>query len=48
MHDTTGGPAFRGMNYNGGSIAGIQCVVTDGMPASTMVLADAQQIAAAT
>ncbi len=47
MHDTTGRPAFPGMNYNGGSIGGIQCVVTDGMPASTAVLVDAQQVAAA-
>ena len=47
MHDTSGGPAFPGMNYNGGTIGGIQCVVTDGMPASTAVLVDAQQVAAA-
>ena len=47
LHDNTGGAAFPTLNYNGGSLAGIQVVVSDGVPASTMLLVDAQQVAAA-
>jgi hypothetical protein len=47
LHTNTGAPAFPTMNYNGGQIGGIAAVVSDGVPAGTMVLADAQQIAAA-
>jgi hypothetical protein len=47
LHASTGAQAFPTMAYNGGSIAGIQVVVSDGVPASTMLLADASQIAAA-
>jgi len=47
LHDSTGGAAFPTMGVNGGTIAGIQVVVSDGVPASTMLLVDAQQIAAA-
>jgi hypothetical protein len=38
MHDNTGSAAFPGMNFNGGTIGGIQAVVSDGVPASTMLL----------
>jgi HK97 family phage major capsid protein len=47
LHANTGQQAFPTMGYNGGSIGGIQVVVSDGVPTSTMVLVDAQQIAAA-
>jgi HK97 family phage major capsid protein len=47
LHTSTGAPAFSSMGYNGGTIGGIQAVVTDGVPSGTMLLADAQQIAAA-
>ena len=47
LHTNTGDAAFPGMNYNGGTIGGIPAVVSDGVPASTMVLVDAQQVAAA-
>jgi hypothetical protein len=47
LHTSTGEAAFPGMNYNGGQIGGIQVLVTDGCPASTMVLVDGQQVAAA-
>lgn len=47
LHTSTGEAAFPVMNYNGGQIGGIRVIVSDGVPASTMVLVDAQQIAAA-
>jgi hypothetical protein len=47
LHDNTGGAAFPTLTVNGGSLAGIQVVVSDGVPASTMLLVDAQQVAAA-
>jgi HK97 family phage major capsid protein len=47
LHDNTGGAAFPTLNVNGGSIAGIQVVVSDGVSANTMLLVDAQQVAAA-
>jgi hypothetical protein len=47
MHTNAGDAAFPTLSYNGGSIAGIQAVVSDGVPSGTMLLADAQQIAAA-
>src|SRR4029079_19038353 len=43
----TGGAAFPTLSYNGGSLAGIEVVVTEGLPSSTMLLVDAQQVAAA-
>jgi hypothetical protein len=47
MHTNAGDAAFPGMAYNGGTIGGIQAVVSDGVPAGTMLLVDAQQVAAA-
>src|SRR5262245_7966699 len=48
MHTATGSAAFPTMGTNGGEIIpGVQAVVSDGVPASTMILADATQIAAA-
>jgi hypothetical protein len=47
LHTNAGDAAFPGMNYNGGSIGGITALVSDGVPAATMLLVDAQQIAAA-
>src|SRR5262249_38832712 len=47
LHTNAGDAAFPGMTYQGGEIAGLQAVVSDGVPSGTMVLADAQQIAAA-
>jgi hypothetical protein len=47
MHTTAGDAAFPDMTVNGGTIGGMVAVVSDGVPAATIVLADAQQIAAA-
>jgi hypothetical protein len=47
LHTNTGDAAFPTMNYNGGQIGGVGVLVSDGVPASTMVLVDAQQVAAA-
>ena len=48
LHSNSGDAAFPGLSYKGGPIAGgIEVVVSDGVPASTMVLVDAQQVAAA-
>lgn len=47
LHTSTGESAFPGMNYDGGQIGGIQVVVSDGVPSGTMLLVDAQQVAAA-
>jgi hypothetical protein len=47
LHTNAGDAAFPGMNYNGGTIGGIQAVLSDGVPAATMLLVDAQQVAAA-
>jgi HK97 family phage major capsid protein len=47
VHTNTGAPAFPTMGYGGGSIGGIQAVVSDGVPSGTMLLVDAQQVAAA-
>ena len=47
LHTTTGDAAFPGMNYNGGTIAGMTAVVSEGVPTSTIVCVDAQQVAAA-
>jgi HK97 family phage major capsid protein len=46
MHTSTGAAAFPDMTFAGGMIAGIRAVVSDGVPSGTMVLVDAQQIAA--
>jgi hypothetical protein len=47
LHDNTGGAAFPTMGVNGGTIGGINVIVSDGVPAATMLLVDAQQVAAA-
>jgi hypothetical protein len=47
IHTNTGSAAFPTMSYNGGTVGGITVVVSDGVPNSTMLLADAQQVAAA-
>ena len=47
LHDNTGSGAFDGLTVNGGSIAGIEVVVSDGVSANTAVLVDASQIVAA-
>jgi hypothetical protein len=47
LYDETGGSAFPTMTVNGGDIAGITVIVSDGVPANTIILADATQIAAA-
>ena len=48
LHTTTGAAAFPTMGVQGGQIiGGVEAVVSDGVPANTMVLVDAQQIAAA-
>jgi HK97 family phage major capsid protein len=47
LYDEAGGPAFPGMTVSGGDIAGITAIVSDGVPANTIILADAIQIAAA-
>ena len=47
LHTNAGSEAFPNVTFNGGSIAGIQVGVSDGVPTSTAILTDAQQIAAA-
>jgi hypothetical protein len=47
LHTNNGARAFENVTYRGGNISGIELVVSDGVPASTMVLVDAQAIAAA-
>ena len=47
LHTNTGSAAFESMGVNGGTIGGINVVVSDGVPANTAVLVDAQQVAAA-
>jgi len=47
LHTNAGDQAFPGLTYNGGSISGMPVVVSDGVPANTLLLADAQQICAA-
>jgi hypothetical protein len=47
MHTTTGAAAFPDMQHNGGAVGGVTAVVSDGMPSQTMILVDAQQVAAA-
>jgi hypothetical protein len=47
LHDSSGGGAFPTMGVNGGTIGGINVVVSDGVPANTALLVDAQQVAAA-
>jgi hypothetical protein len=47
LYDENGGPAFPTMRVNGGDIAGITALVSDGVPSSSIILADATQIAAA-
>ena len=43
---STGAAAFPGFGYNGGTLAGAQVLVTDGLTAGTMVVVDATAIAA--
>ena len=43
LHTTSGDSAFPTLNYNGGSIGGIEVIATDGAAAGTMLLVDAQQ-----
>jgi hypothetical protein len=47
LYDESGGSAFPTMKVHGGDIAGMTVIVSDGVPASTIILADATQIAAA-
>jgi HK97 family phage major capsid protein len=47
LYDESGGAAFPTMKVNGGDIAGMTVIVSDGVPSSTIILADATQIAAA-
>src|SRR5262249_45235392 len=48
MHTSTGAAAFPGMSPKGGEILpGLPAIVSDGVPSATMVLVDAQQVAAA-
>lgn len=47
LHTSAGDSAFPGMTPGGGTIGGIEAVVSDGVPSATMVLVDAQQVAAA-
>lgn len=47
LHTNTGAPAFENLRFDGGEIAGIQVLATDGMPASTVLLVDGQQVACA-
>lgn len=47
MHATTGQAAFPDVTYRGGEVSGIVVVVSDGVPANTAILVDAQQVAAA-
>jgi hypothetical protein len=48
LHSNAGDAAFPQMGINGGEIVGgVIAIATDAMPASTMLLADAQQITAA-
>jgi HK97 family phage major capsid protein len=47
LHTNTGAVAFEDVRYNGGSIGGVELIVSDGVPSGTMLLVDATQIAAA-
>jgi hypothetical protein len=47
LHSSAGDAAFPGMTPNGGTIGGLIAVVSDGVPSQTMILVDAQQLAAA-
>ena len=47
LHTSTGAAAFPDVTYDGGSIGGIPLVVSDGVPAATLLLVDAAQVAAA-
>jgi hypothetical protein len=47
LSTSTGDEAFPDMTYNGGLLSGIPTLVSDGVPSQTMVLVDAQQVAAA-
>jgi hypothetical protein len=47
LSTNAGDEAFPNMNYNGGLLSGIPTLVSDGVPSQTMVLVDAQQVAAA-
>ena len=45
MGDTSGASAFPQMTPSGGVIAGVQTLVSDGLPANSLVALDAAQIA---
>ncbi len=47
LHTNTGDSAFPSLIYRGGDVGGITALVSDGVPSGVMLLADAQQIAAA-
>jgi HK97 family phage major capsid protein len=47
LHTSSGDAAFPDVTYRGGTISGIEVVVSDAVVANTMVLVDAQQVAAA-
>ena len=47
LHTSDGAAAFPGVTYRGGEVGGITVIVSDGVPSGVMLLADAQQIAAA-
>jgi hypothetical protein len=47
LYDENGGAAFPTMRVNGGDITGMTVIVSDGVPSSSIILADATQIAAA-
>ena len=43
LHTTSGDSAFPTLTYNGGTIGGIEVVVTDGVASGTMLLVDASK-----
>jgi hypothetical protein len=47
LHTSAGDAAFPGMTPNGGTIGGLTAIVSDGVPSQTIILVDAQQVAAA-
>ena len=47
LYTNTGDEAFPDATWNGGSIAGIPVIVSDGVPSGSVVLVDASQVAGA-
>jgi hypothetical protein len=47
LHTSTGAQAFPGVSFRGGEISGIPIAVSSGVPAQSIILADAQQLVCA-